>query len=85
MFLPLPAAVFIPVKPCFVIGLSATLICAFKAISKTDVKNVIVFTHNIIRSSSELIQMCPYVLDRIESAVKGKIRVPGEKPVRARK
>ena len=41
MFLPLPAAVFIPVKPCFVIGLSATLICAFKAISKTDVKNVI--------------------------------------------
>ena len=44
MFLPLPAAVFIPVKPCFVIGLSATLICAFKAISKTDVKNVFVFT-----------------------------------------
>ena len=41
MFLPLPAAVFIPVKPCFVIGLSATLICAFNAISKTDVKNVI--------------------------------------------
>ena len=41
MFLPLPAAVFIPVKPCFVIGLSATLICAFKATSKTDGKNVI--------------------------------------------
>ena len=41
MFLPLPAAVFIPVKPCFVIGLSATLICAFKAIRKTDGKNVI--------------------------------------------
>ena len=41
MFLPLPAAVLIPVKPCFVIGLSATLICAFKAVSKTEGKNVI--------------------------------------------
>ena len=29
--------------------------------------------------------MCPYVLDQIESAVKGTIRVPGEKPVGARK
>lgn len=35
--LPLPAAVLIPVKPCFVIGLSATLICAFRA--KKEHKN----------------------------------------------
>ena len=84
MLLPLPAAVLIPVKPCFVIGLSATLICAFKAISKTDGKNVIclpIKQLGVLQSSFK----CVIVLDRIESAVKGKIRVPGEKPVGARK